>query len=184
VLKSVLLATLLGSAAAFLVSAAWHMTPALGAAGVKTLPSEDTVLAQLRTAIHEPGLYIFPSPGGGPTVYLAKYEQGPSGILVVKTGGEKLDFPKLLINQYLFGLLGSFLLACILALAAPATTYGQRILTVALVIAFSGTLYELADWNWYGFPALYIASHFAGWVVSWLAAGLLMAKIVKPARVT
>jgi hypothetical protein len=178
--KKVLLATLAGSLIVFLVSSIWHLTPALGELGVKSLPSEESVLQALRTAIPDPGFYFFPAPGSDQAATLAKFKQGPTGILVYKPGGEGFNFAKALLSQFLFGLIAAFILACILALAAPATTYGQRVLLVLLVVAFAGALYELPEWNWYGFPALYILGHFASWLVSWAAAGLVMARIVKP----
>ncbi|HYL05708.1 MAG TPA: hypothetical protein VE075_06695 [Thermoanaerobaculia bacterium] len=187
--KKVLLGGLVGSVIVFLVSAAWHMTPGLGEIGVKGLPAEDSVLAGLRASVREPGLYFFPAPNmsanrtkeqvkADEAAYLERYRQGPSGILVYQPGGEGLNFGKLLVYQYLLGLVASFLIAWILALTAAATTYGARVLLVLLITLFGAFIYDLPAWNWYGFPMSYTIAHSASWLVSWGVAALAMARIV------
>lgn len=189
--KKVLLGGLVGSIVVFVVSSIWHLAPGLGEIGVKPLPQETSVLASLRGALPDPGLYFFPAPiaSSGKTgeqakadqaAYLEKFRQGPSGILVYHPGGEELQFGKLLIYQFVFGLVGAFLVAWVLALAAGVTTYGSRVLIVLAITLFGGVMYDLPAWNWYGFPMDYTLAHIASWLVSWGAAGLAMAAIVKP----
>lgn len=188
--KRILLGSLVGSVVVFVVSAAWHLTPALGEIGVKALPAEDTVRAGLRTSLHDPGLYFFPAPDmsagrtkeemkAGEAAYLEKYRSGPSGILVYHPGGEALNFGKLMIYQFLFGLAGSFVIAWILALTAGSTTFGSRACLVLLITLFGGIVYSLPEWNWYGYPASYTIASISGMLVSWGIAGLAMAAIVK-----
>jgi hypothetical protein len=187
--KRILLGTLVGSIVVFVVSAAWHLS-SLGHIGVKSLPSEDAVLAGMRASLHEPGLYFFPVPdmSAGRTkeqekadaaAYLERYRRGPSGILVYNPGGEELNFGKLMVHQFLFGLAGSFIVAWILALTAGSTTFGSRAWLVLLIALFGGIIYALPEWNWYGFPASYTIASVAGQVVSWGIGGLAMAAIVK-----
>jgi hypothetical protein len=187
--KRILVGSLVGSVVVFVVSAAWHLTPALGEIGVKALPGEDSALAGLRAAVREPGFYFFPVPNmaanrtkaqvkADEAAYLEKYRQGPSGILVYKPGGEELSFGKLLAYEFLFGLVASFIVAWILALTATATTYGTRVLLVLLITLFGAVIYDLPAWNWYGFPMSYTIAHSASWLVSWGIAGLAMARIV------
>ncbi len=186
--KRVLLGGLVGSVIVFLVSAAWHMAPGLGEIGVKALPGEDTVLSGLRASLHEPGLYFFPAPNmstsrsreqmkADEAAYFEKYRQGPVGILVYQTGGEGFNFGKLLVNQFLLGLVASFIVAWILALTAASTTYGTRVLLVLAMTLFGVFVYDLPAWNWYGFPMDYTLAHSASWLVSWGIAALAMAKI-------
>jgi hypothetical protein len=191
--KRILLGSLVGSVVVFVVSAAWHMTPGLGQIGVKALPAEDTVLAGLRTSLHEPGFYYFPAPdmSAGRTkeqvkadeaAYLERNRRGPSGILVYRPGsegGEELRFGKLMAYQFLFGLAGSFIIAWILALTAGSTTFGSRAWLVLLIALFGGIVYALPEWNWYGSPASYTIASIASMLVSWGIAGLAMAAIVK-----
>jgi len=191
--KRVLLGSLVGSVVVFVVSAIWHLTPVLGEIGVKALPAEDTVLAGLRTSVHEPGLYYFPAPNMSPdrtkeekkadqAAYLERFRRGPSGILVYQPGGEGLNFGKLMVYQFLFGLAGSFLISWILAMtagAAGSTTFGSRACLVLLIALFTGIVYALPEWNWYGYPASYTIASIASYLVSWGIAGLAMAAIVK-----
>ena len=188
--KRILLGTLVGSVVVFVVSAAWHLAPGLGEIGVKALPAEDTVLAGMRTSLHEAGLYFFPAPdmSAGRTkeekkadeaAYLERYRRGPSGILVYNPGGEGLNFGKLMAFQFAFGLAGSFLVAWVLALTAGSTTFGSRAWLVLAIALFGGIVYAVPEWNWYGYPASYTIASIAGMVVSWGIAGLAMAAIVK-----
>jgi hypothetical protein len=188
--KRILLGTLVGSIVVFVVSAAWHMFSGLGEIGVKALPGEDTVRAELHTSLHDPGLYFFPAPDMSPgrtkekvkadeAAYLEKYRSGPSGILVYRPGGEALNFGKLLGYQFLFGLAGAFVVAWILALTAASTTFGSRAWLVLLIAFFGGIIYALPEWNWYGFPASYTIASIASQVVSWGIGGLALAAIVK-----
>jgi hypothetical protein len=188
--KRILLGSLVGSVVVFVVSSAWHLTPGLGQIGVKALPAEDTVLAGLRTSLQEPGFYYFPAPdmSAGRTreqmkadqaAYLEKYRRGPSGILVYQPGGEGVQFGKLMGYQFLFGLVGSFIIAWVLALTAGSTTFGSRAWLALLIALFGGIVYALPEWNWYGSPASYIIASIASMLVSWGIAGLAMAAIVK-----
>jgi hypothetical protein len=185
--KRAVLGGLVGSVVVFLVSFLWHMVPALGEMGVKTLPGEDTVLAALRAAIHEPGFYIFPTPtmAAAPTAaqkdaaFLARYRQGPTGVLVYKPGGEDFSFGRLLGLQFLLGLAAALVAAWMLAVTAGATTFGSRVGLVLAAALFGGLVYDLPAWLWYGFPTDYTLGQIAGWLVSWGAAGLAMAAIVK-----
>jgi hypothetical protein len=191
--KRVLLGSLVGSVVVFVVSAIWHLTPGLGEIGVKALPAEDTVLAGLRASVHEPGFYYFPAPDMSPgrtkeemkasqAAYLERFRRGPSGILVYQPGGEGsegLNFGKLMVHQFLFGLAAAFVVAWILALTAGATSYGSRVLLVLLIALIGGIVYALPEWNWYGFPASYTLASIASFLVSWGIGGLAMAAIVK-----
>lgn len=188
--KRMLLGTLVGSLVVFVVSAAWHLTPALGEIGVKTMPGEAAVLTQLHGSLHEAGLYFFPAPDmstgrtkeqmkADQAAYLEKYRSGPSGIMVYRPSGEEFNFGKLLVNQFLFGLAGAFFIAWILALTAGSTTFGSRACLVLLIALFGGIVYSLPEWNWYGYPASYTIASIASMLVSWGIAGLAMAAIVK-----
>src|SRR5215467_7041608 len=160
--KRILLGGLVGSVIVFVVGAIWHLTPGLRELGVKIIlpaATEDTVLSGLRASIQEPGFYIFPgfdpAQNGGTreqqnareAAYLARFSQGPTGVLVYKPGGEALGFGKRLASQYLFNLAGALLVAWILALTAGATTYGSRFCLVVLLTLFGGIVYELPVWN-------------------------------------
>jgi hypothetical protein len=174
----------------FLVSSIWHMATGLGRTGIQDLPNEDAVLTAMRGSIHTAGFYFFPGMGAGAggtkeqqqaeqAAYLEKYKAGPTGILIYHPGGEELGLGRLLAVQFLTGVVGALLLGWILAVTVKATTFAKRALMVVAVSVFAAVIYEIPDWNWYGFPASYIVAHGAGWIVSWSVAGLAMAAMIR-----
>jgi hypothetical protein len=188
--KKILLGGLLGAVVVFLMSSIFHMATQLGEVGIQGLPNEEGVRAAMRNSIHEPGFYFFPQANMDPgrskeqkqadqDAYLAKYKQGPTGILIYSPGGVEMQFGKLLGNQFLFGLVGALLLAWILGVTAGATTYGTRVLIAIAAGLFGGFVYTMPYWNWYGFPTNYVISEIGTMVVSWAVAGLAMAAVVK-----
>jgi hypothetical protein len=187
--KRILLGGLTGSIVVFIVSGIFHMATRIGEYGIKKFSNEEAVLSAMRASIPDSGLYIFPGAGTmsgkdqsplNQAAYLEKYKTGPTGLLVYRTGGVELNFGKLLVYQFLFGLVAGLLLAWILGVTAGATTYGSRVLIVFLASLFAGVVYDLPYSNWYGFPMSYTVAHIATWTISWVIAGFAMAAIVKP----
>jgi hypothetical protein len=188
--KRIFLGGLLGSVIVFLMSSIFHMATRLGEAGIQNLPNEDAVEAALRSSIHEPGFYFFPGANMTPgrskeqveadnEAQLAKWKEGPTGILIYSPGGVELQFGKMLVYQFLFGLVGALMLAWVLAVTASATSYGTRVQIVTVAALFGGIVYTLPYWNWYGFPTNYVVSEIGTMVLSWAIAGLAMAAVVK-----
>jgi hypothetical protein len=186
--KRVTLGVVVGAIVVFLVSSIWHMATGLGQVGIQNLPNEDAVLSAMRGSIHSPGFYFFPAMDAGAAApkqpvsqaaYLEKYKTGPTGILIYHPGGEELAFGKLLAVQFLTGVAGALLIALILAMTADTTTFKKRALTVVTIAVFAAVIYEIPYWNWYGFPTNYTLAHGAGWIVSWSAAGLAMAAMIR-----
>jgi len=186
--KKIILAGLAGGVLVFIVSGIIHSTK-LGEVGIRALPNEDLVLMTMKNSMPAPGFYFFPAPNLAPMSkeekkaeearYLAKFKQGPTGILIYKPGGENLNFGKLLLVQFLIGLVAAFISAWILGATAGATSYGTRVLIVALIGLFAEIYIDMPYWNWYGFPLDYTIAHLLGGVASWAAAGLAMAAIIK-----
>ena len=187
--KRILLAGLAGSVLVFIVSGILHSSTKLAEVGIRALPNEDLVLLAMRNSIPEAGFYFFPAPNLSPMSkeqkaaeqdkYLAKFKQGPTGILMYKPGGEELSFPKLLAVQFLIGLVAALIAAWILGTTVSATTFGTRIAIVVLIGLFAEIYVNFPYWNWYGFPMNYTIGHLLGGVLSWAVAGLAMAAIVK-----
>ena len=190
--KRVLLATLVGGIVVFIVGSLCHTVLGLGEVGVKAIPQEDAVLAGMRAAIHDSGLYIFPAPNMTPgrtkeqqqadmSAYAAKYQQGPSGILVYSTGsGVALNYGKLLGGEFAIDVVSAFFLACILAMGAGGvSSYWKRVFAVTLAGLFASVFLGLEYWNWYGFPTNYTCAYIANGFLDWYFAGLAMAAIVK-----
>jgi len=192
--KRIVLAGLAGGVLVFVVSGILHSSTKLAEVGIRAIPNEDLVLLAMRNSIPEAGFYFFPAPNLSPMSkeqktaeqerYLAKFKQGPTGILVYKPGGEDSNFGKLLGTQFLIGLVGAFIAAWILGATVGATTYGNRVMIVVLMGLLAEVYIVLPYWNWYGFPANYAIGHILGGVLTWAVAGLAMAAIVKRPAVT
>lgn len=191
--KRVILGVVVGSVVVFLVSSIWHMASGVGQVGIQNLPNEDAVVSAMRGSIHSSGLYFFPGIDVGATgskqkasqaPYLERYKTGPTGILIYHPGGQELAFAKLLTLQFLTGLSGALLLALVLAMTVNTTTFLKRVLLVLAISLFAVVIYEIPYWNWYGFPTDYTIAHAAGWMVSWTAAGLAMAALIRRAPVS
>ena len=128
--KRILLAGLAGGVLVFIVSGILHSSTKLAEVGIRAIPNEDLVLLAMRNSIPEAGFYYFPAPNLSPmskeekaaeqSRYLAKFKQGPTGILVYKPGGEDSNFGKLLATQFLIGLAAAFIAAWILGATASA----------------------------------------------------------------
>ena len=188
--KKIFLGGLLGGVVVFLMSAVFHMATQLGEVGIHGMPNEEAMRATLRASIHEPGIYAIPwadmSSGKSKeqqeadmAAYAAKYKEGPTAMLIYTPGGVEFKFGKALLNQFLFSLVGAFLIAWVLATTASATTYGTRVMIVVAAAFFGGFVYTLPYWNWYNFPINYILAEMGTWVVSWFVGGLAMAAVIK-----
>lgn len=188
--KKTLVGALVGGAIVFLVSGFLHMATRLGEYGIRTLPAEDAVMSAMRASIHEPGFYFFPGINMSSSMskeqsqteqtrYLDKFKEGPTGILIYKTGGQGFDFPRLLVVQFIIGLAAAFIVGWILATTAGATTYWTRFFIVLLLGLFAGMYINLPYWNWYGFPGNYMIAQILVGAASWGVAGLAMAAIAK-----
>jgi hypothetical protein len=190
--KRVLLGALVGGIVVFIVGSLCHTVLGLGEVGVKAIAQEDAALSAMRTAIHESGFYIFPAPNMTPgrskaqmqadnAAYAAKYQQGPSGILVYSTGsGVALNYGKLLGGEVAIDIVSAFFLACILAMGAGGKgSYWKRVFAVTLAGLFAGLFLGLEYWNWYSFPTNYTVAYIAVALIDWFFAGLAMAAIVK-----
>lgn len=189
--KRVLLGALAGGVIVFLMGSLLHTVLGLGDVGVKAIPQEDAVLSAMRAAIHESGFYYFPAPNMTPgrsaaqvqsdtAAYNAKFQQGPSGILVLTTAGATFSFGKLLGGEFVIDVVGAFFVAWILALGAGGvSSYWKRVFAVALMGLFATVFLGLEYWNWYNFPTNYTCAYISIGLLDWGAAGLGMAAIVK-----
>ncbi len=155
----------------------------------RTYPAKMPSLRRCALRFSESGFYFFPGLPGGmhekqtpeqQAAYLEKYKQGPTGILIYNLGGEGLQYGKLLLIQFLIGLIAAFIVAWVLAMTAGTTTYLTRVMIALTLGIFAGVFVDLPYWNWYGFPANYVIGHILGGALSWVIAGLGMAAIVKP----
>lgn len=177
-----LYAGLLGGLAMFVWSSIAHMATPLGGAGIRELPDDRPVLAALeQQAGNRSGLYIYPSLGSEPDAmerYAARLATSPSGLLVYHPPGQGRVFgARPLVIELLTELLVATMAAWLVARAAL-VRYAARVgfvLVVGLVAAIST---NVSYWNWYGFPLEYTVPYIFTRVVGFLAAGLVIARML------
>lgn len=193
--KRIILAGVLGAIAMFIWTAIAHMVTPLGEAGIGEIPNEEAVLAAMRGNIDaKTGLYMFPGMGLGPDAthaqhreamkdYEAKLEKNPSGLLLYHPAGSRtIDMPKHLTIEFITQLLEALLVVALLA-QTSIVTFGGRVGFVTVAGIFAAITTNVSYWNWWGFPATYIASYMFIQIVGFFVLGLVAAFIFKKSEV-
>ena len=190
-LKKILIAGLFGGLAIFTWEFVAHMATGLGEAGVRALPKEAAIQASIRENIADPGFYLFPAPEERPGMTgdqkqkamndsMERARTEASGMMVVFPKGRTFQFGAMLGTQFALDVLAALLAAFLLSKAAT-HGYWTRVLFVGLLGLLPSLQVDLPDWNWYGFPAAFCASQIVVHAGGFLAAGLVIAKIVREA---
>jgi len=188
-MRRILIGGLAGGVILFAWGAFSHIVLPIGKMGLRSLANEETVLATMKAAIREPGLYFFPGAPGfdegremseeEARAWEAKNMAGPAGLLLYHPHGESPMGPGQLGTQFAADVVAA-LLACLL-LSWTVVSYGRRVLFVALMGLFAWVSISAPYWIWYRFPTDFIVGEAIGQVVGGLLAGLAVAAIVKPA---
>jgi hypothetical protein len=187
-MKKVLLPGILGGLVVFIWSAIAHMVLPIGEMGLKSIPqNEDAVFSALKSNISEPGLYFMPGieMGKNPTeeqqkAWQAKYEAGPTALLVYHPTGEKPMSPGQLLRQLLFDIINGLIAAFIISLTVG--SLGMRTVAVMLMGLFAWVGVSLPHWNWYRFPASFTIGEGLDAVIGYLLGGLVIAWLVQRAE--
>jgi hypothetical protein len=186
-MKKIFIAGFLGGFIAFAWSAVVHMGPT-GHLGLSELgKNEGPVLNALMSNQTHEGLYFFPGMDvtkemskAEEDAWTAKYKAGPRGLLLYHSGGAEVMEPKQLIVEFL-----STVACAIIAALILSTTVGKltcRATMVMMIGVFGWLAISVSQWNWYGFPLRFIAVDLIDQSIGWFLAGLLIAKMVKPAN--
>jgi hypothetical protein len=179
----ILLAGFLGGLAMFFMMSIFHMSP-IAQIGFSMMPHDGPALSALQTATdNKPGLYIYPTVDMTSKDAMAKSEAArktnPSGILIYRAPGAPGMTLKLLTTEFAVEIVQSLIAAMLLSLTAIAV-YGARVGFVVLVGLVSAITTNISYWNWYAFPASYTLANMGIELASFLAAGLVIAALVKP----
>jgi hypothetical protein len=191
-MKRMILGGLLGGIAMFVWSGLAHMVLPLGEAGIQELPNEAALLSALRGSLGDhSALYLFPGMGLGPNptgqqkqVAMQQYAQKlaglPSGVLMYNPPGLQALAPSQFIVEFFKEIIEALLAVILLAQTRINDYFGRCafVLVVGVVVAI-GT--NISYWNWYRFPATYTAAYMFTEIMGFLAAGLVVAALVKPA---
>lgn len=191
-LKSLVLGTLLGGLVAFVWSTvSWEVLGWHEKTMVK-FQNDEEVSAVIASHAPVDGTYILP---GAPSTegmsaeqkktvqaaLIARMQKGPIMVAAVRRGGFG-SFAKGLIIQVLSLLAAAFLLTW-LVLQTSGLSYGRKVLFLAVVGLAASVIVDLPNWNWWGFSGAFTAVNLADSTLTWLVAGLAIAKVAKtPAR--
>jgi len=190
--KRILLAGVLGGLAMFLWSSIAHMALGLGSLGIQDIPNEQAMMGTMKSNLPQSGFYFFPGLGVAPgasrternaamNVYQQKVANGPSGILVYHSSGQKAISAGQLLTELGTNIVQA-LLASILLAFAGLRSYGARVGFVALAGVMAGITTNISYWTWYGFPGSYTTGYAFTEIMGYVCIGLAAAAIVKNSK--
>ena len=190
--KRILLTAVLGGLAMFLWSSIAHMALGLGSLGVQDIPNEQAMIGVMKSNLAQSGFYFFPGLGLAPgasraernaamNVYQQKVANGPSGILVYHSSGQKAISAGQLLTEFGTNVVQALLAAILLAFAGL-RAYGARVGFVGLAGVMAGITTNISYWTWYGFPGSYTAGYAFTEIMGYVCIGLVAAAIVKNSK--
>lgn len=188
-MKSLVLGTILGGLVAFTWSSIswevlpWHEKP------LNRFQNEDEVSLVIASHAARSGVYLLPA--GPPTegmgseqkkaaqdALMAKMQKGPVMFAAIKKEGFG-SYTRGLIIQCLSLMAAAFLLTW-LVMQTSGLSYGKRVIFLGVTGLAASVITDLPNWNWWGFSGSYTAVMMADATITWLIAGLVIAKVAKP----
>ena len=187
--KRIILGGILGGILLFNWGYVAHMLLPLGEMGVHVFPDEAAVVGPIRARSRSRGSTCYPgmdmsgkASESEQKAWAEKAKQGPVGVLIVRPqGSEFVMLHKLgteLGDEHRLRTPGGILLAQVRVGAGYWTRVG--FVTLLGVLAFVTII--VPYWNWYSFPADFVAGEAIEHAVGWFLAGLVLAAIVRTAR--
>jgi hypothetical protein len=190
-MKALVLGTILGGLVAFVWSSVswevigWHEKTMVN------FQNEDEVSAVIASHAQVDGTYLLP---GGPLTAgltpeqkkaaqastMEKMQKGPIMVAAVRRGGFG-SFSRGLIIQLLSLMAAAFLLTWLL-LQTSGLSYARSVAFLAIVGLSASVIVDLPNWNWWGFSGAYTAVNLADSTITWLLAGLVIAKVARPKK--
>jgi hypothetical protein len=184
--KRIILGGLLGGILVFNWGFVAHMVLPLGRMGVHVLPDEAPVVDPIRSAVKEPGFYVFPgmdmcgkASESEQQAWQEKAKQGPVGVLIVRPRGSEFVMSRLLLTEVGTNIVSALLAALLLAQVRVTAGYWTRVAFVTLFGVFAFVTILTPYWNWYYFPADFVATEAIEHAVGWFLAGLVLAAVVR-----
>jgi hypothetical protein len=191
VAKPLLLGSLLGGLTAFVWSfisygvLPWHLNQ------YHSFQNEDDVSALVSSHAPEPGIYVLPM---GPSqqglnaeqkkaaveIRTQKMQKGPLMFAAIRLSGFG-SFPRVLVTQLLCEMFAALLLTWML-LQTTGLSYAGRVAFLAIAGLAASVIADLPYWNWYSFPTTHTAINLIDYALTWLLAGLVIAKVANPQR--
>lgn len=186
-MKKVLLPGILGGIAVFIWSFISHMVLPIGEMGVKTVTAnDDAIISTMKSNMTEPGFYMLPgidmktASAEQQTAWQAKWQAGPTAIVVYSPNGSEAMSAGQLLRQLSFQILCGLLAAFIIS--ATAGSIVTRAVMVMFMGLFAWLTVNVPQWNWYGFPVSFTLGQGIDHVIGWLIGGFVIAWLIKRAE--
>jgi hypothetical protein len=188
-LKPLFLGAVLGGITAFLWSfISWGFLP-WHEKQLRSFQNEDEVSAIIASHAPQSGNYLLPT---GPSeeglnadqkktaeeIRTQKMQKGPLMFAAIRKEGFG-SFPKTLVTQLLCQMFAALLLTWML-LQTTGVSYARGVAFVAAGGLAASVIADLPNWNWWGYSGAYTAVNVIDYTLTWLLAGLVIAKVVKP----
>lgn len=181
----VLLAAVVGGVLLFVWGFVAHMLLPFSEKAMKQVPNEAAVIEAVRANVTENGVYFIPylnyakASAEEQQAHADRIANGPSGLLVLRTGGVSMDMKRELPLELASNLLAA-LVAALAVTGLGTRSYGGR---VGAIFAFGVVAWlsiSMSQWIWYGFSTDFLISDLIDQWGGWLLAGLGMAAVLKP----
>jgi len=177
-MKSLLLGTMLGGLTAFVWSSlsweviGWHEKTMLA------FRNDEEVAAVISSHTVQDGTYILPyAPSPPDAKSMERMERGPIVVAAVRRGG--FGSYAQAMGLQVASLFGAAFLLTWLVLQTGGLSYGRRVLFLGVVGLAASVIVDLPNMNWWGFSGSFTAVNLADNTVTWLLAGLAIAKVAK-----
>jgi hypothetical protein len=137
----------------FVASSILHMVVPIHKGDYKQMPGESSIMAEMRKHHIERGTYMFPHMSSMKDCkspeYLARYKEGPVGIVTILPGGTP-SMAKNLVQWFFYCLLISVFTAYVCTLLPVGTSYGVVFRWAGTVAILGYAVGGLADSIWKG----------------------------------
>jgi hypothetical protein len=190
-LKPLFLGAVLGGITAFLWSfISWGFLP-WHEKQLRSFQNEDEVSAIIASHAPQSGNYLLPT---GPSeeglnadqkktaeeIRMQKMQKGPLMFAAIRKEGFG-SFPKTLVTQLLCQMFAALLLTWML-LQTTGVSYARGVAFVAAGGLAASVIADLPNWNWWGYSGAYTAVNVIDYTLTWLLAGVVIAKVANPAN--
>jgi hypothetical protein len=187
-LKPLLLGAVLGGITAFLWSfISWSVLP-WHEKQLRSFQNEDEVIAVISAHVPQSGNYLLPT---GPSqedltadqkkaaeeIRTQKMQKGPLVFAAIRKEGFG-SFPKVLLTQLLCQIFAALLLTWML-LQTTSLSYARRVAFLGVAGLAASVIADLPNWNWWSFSGAYTVVNLIDYTLTWLLAGLVIAKVAK-----
>lgn len=182
-----IIAALVGGVLLFVWGFVAHVVLPFSDKALKPMPNEAAVIDVLRANVTENGVYLVPhinfkeASDADRQAHADKVANGPSALMVVRTGGVGVDMKRELAMEFLSNVLAA-LVAALAVGGLALRSYGARVGSLFAFGVVAWLSISMSEWIWYGFSTDYLIGDLVDQWGGWLFAGLGMAAILKPRR--